>query len=138
MSAKTRINIMAISHNIRSSALNAHVNWDKPFGLAVVRRAIYDLAAVGRDLHGPQAMAETLYRQADLLIQGDDTPPDIEALIAQSDAIPVGEAETKADPVAVKAPERRDWLRFFGAREDWFWPLIFVAFFFGIIVGFAS
>jgi hypothetical protein len=137
VSAKTRINIMAISHNIRSSALNAHVNWDKSFGLAVVRRAIYDLAAVGRDLHGPQAMAETLYRQADLLIRGDDTPPDIEALIAQSDAIPVGEAEPKADPVAVKVPESVRKPRF-GTLIDWFAPSLTVAFLLGILIGHGS
>lgn len=137
MSDQARINVVAISHNIRSTLLNGHVNWDKPFGLALCRRAIYDVATVGRDIHGPQAIAQVLYRQADLLVRGDDSPPDLDVLIAQSDAIPAGKASAE-DAAADARSKRRDWVRTLGGKEAWFWPIVIAAFFMGVIVGFGS
>lgn len=101
MTNRTKQQVIAHGHNIRSMVLNAHVNWDDNFGREVIRRSLYDMAMVGADMHGAKVMSMLLYAQADRLVQGDESAPFIQLGAAPPEP---AEEEEVAEVVPIPAP----------------------------------
>ena len=141
MTNRTKQQVIAHGHNIRSTVLNAHVNWDDNFGREVIRRSLYDMTMVGAVHVGAKAMSMMLYAQADRLVQGDESAPFIqlgEAPQAPSDEEEVAEVvPVPAPPAQTKSPFLAD-LAALAENRILLSSALLVVFFAGIVVGAAA
>lgn len=130
MSSHNRHMVRAHGVNLRSTLLNAHSQFGDNVGLAVVDRYLFEIGDLGGEIHGRRKLAERMYAAADRLVREDDDAP----------AIDLPDDEVEEEPHVEEAPAKSGTVTVFG--WDFHWrgsgiPLV-VAFFFGILVGFAA
>lgn len=129
MSSHNNHMVRAHGVNLRSTLLNAHSQFGDKIGLAVIDRYLFEVGALGGEIHGRQRVAMLMYAAADRLVREDDDAPLID--------LPDEEAENETkSPEAIEAPARWSWLGELGPRNVV--ALALLMFFFGVVVGFST